>query len=91
MFRHKKSARKGEFPALQRGGLNILLLPEMLLFSVRRGEEAVRRDEGSVHRDEVPCTGVRIPCTRKTQKYEQKALGTVVIENKSICTVEKEE
>lgn len=52
MFRHKKSARKGEFPALQRGGLNILLLPEMLLFSVRRGEEAVRRAEDAVHRGE---------------------------------------
>ena len=52
MFRHKKSARKGEFPALQRGGLNILILPEMLLFSVRRGEDSVHRDEGSVHRAE---------------------------------------
>ena len=52
MFRHKKSARKGEFPSLQRGGLNILLLPEMLLFSVRRGEDSVHRDEGSVHRGE---------------------------------------
>lgn len=62
MFRHKKSARKGEFPALQRGGLNILILPEMLLFSVRRGEDSVHRDE-----------------------------DTVVIENKSICTVENEE
>ena len=62
MFRHKKSARKGEFSALQRGGLNILILPEMLLFSVRRGEDSVHRGE-----------------------------DTVVIENKSICTVEKEE
>lgn len=69
MFRHKKSARKGEFPALQRGGLNILILPEMLLFSVRRGEDSVHRGEDSVHRGE----------------------DTVVIENKSICTVEKEE
>lgn len=77
MFRHKKSARKGEFPALQRGGLNILILPEMLLFSVRRGEDSVHRDEGSVH--------------TKNAKVCTKALGTVVIENKSICTVENEE
>ena len=91
MFRHKKSARKGEFPALQRGGLNINILPEMLLFSVRRGEDSVHRDEGSVHRGEVPFTGVRRPCARKNAKYGQKPLDTVVIENKSICTVEKEE
>ncbi len=52
MFRHKKSARKGEFPALQRGGLNILILLEMLLFSVRRGEGSVHRGEDSVYRAE---------------------------------------
>ena len=76
MFRHKKSARKVEFPSLQRGGLNILLLPEMLLFSVRRGEDSVHRDEGSVHRGEDSV---------------HRGEDTVVIENKSICTVEKEE
>ncbi len=76
MFRHKKSARKGEFPALQRGGLNILILPEMLLFSVRRGEDSVHRDEGSVHWGEDSV---------------HRGEDTVVIENKSICTVEKEE
>lgn len=76
MFRHKKSARKGEFPALQRGGLNILILPEMLLFSVRRGEDSVHRNEGSVHWGEDSV---------------HRGEDTVVIENKSICTVEKEE
>ena len=76
MFRHKKSAQKGEFPALQRGGLNILILPEMLLFSVRRGEDSVHRDEGSVHWGEDSV---------------HRGEDTVVIENKSICTVEKEE
>lgn len=82
MFRHKKSARKGEFPALQRGGLNILLLPEMLLFSVRRGEDSVHRGEGYVHRGEdsehrgeEACAGLRMPCARKNAKYEQKAVG----------------
>ena len=43
---------------------------------MRRGEDSVHRDEGSVHWGEDSV---------------HRGEDTVVIENKSICTVEKEE